>query len=204
VDRVARSTRPWSRARSPTAEPTARRGTDPVISDDADAIEVRIETEDGELPDGPQVDLVHPGTSPVDAAADSLNASTTASDSLRPAIHTRADWGADETLRGDPTYGEVRGAFVHHTGGSNWCPQADVPAIIGSIYIYHVTGRGWNDIGYNFLIDRFGSIWEGGYGGMDWAAVGAHVSGYNSYAPRPHRPRHDGALHLIPGRGGGS
>jgi hypothetical protein len=48
--------------------------------------------------------------------------------------------------------------------------------------VYHVTGRGWRDIGYNFLIDKFGRIWEGRYGGMTRAVVGVHTLGYNSYA----------------------
>jgi hypothetical protein len=57
-----------------------------------------------------------------------------------------------------------------------------VPGIIRSIYTYHVKGRGWKDIGYNFLVDRFGRIWEGRYGGVTRAVIGAHTAGYNSYA----------------------
>ena len=57
-----------------------------------------------------------------------------------------------------------------------------MPAILRSIYAFHVNGRGWSDIGYNFLVDRFGRIWEGRYGGIDRAVIGAHTRGFNSYA----------------------
>ncbi|MPZ96276.1 MAG: hypothetical protein GEU96_15525 [Propionibacteriales bacterium] len=69
--------------------------------------------------------------------------------------------------------------FVHHTAGSNWYSRSDVPRLIRGIYAYHVNGRGWRDIGYNFLIDRFGRIWEGRYGGPARAVVGAHTANYN-------------------------
>jgi hypothetical protein len=68
----------------------------------------------------------------------------------------------------------VKGAFVHHTVDGNSYTASQVPAIIRAIYAYHVLGRGWNDIGYNFLIDRFGRIWEGRFGGMDRPVIGAH------------------------------
>ena len=57
-----------------------------------------------------------------------------------------------------------------------------MPAILRSIYAYHVKSRGWSDIGYNFLVDRFGRIWEGRYGGIDQPVVGAHTLNYNDYS----------------------
>ena len=57
-----------------------------------------------------------------------------------------------------------------------------MPAILRSIYAYHVKSRGWSDIGYNFLVDRFGRIWEGRYGGIDKPVVGAHTLNYNDYS----------------------
>jgi hypothetical protein len=72
--------------------------------------------------------------------------------------------------------------------------SAQVPAIIRGAYAHHVNGRGSRDIGYNFLVDRFGRIWEGPYGGIDGAVIGAHTAGYNatrarcpSWAPTPRR-----------------
>ena len=101
----------------------------------------------------------------------------------KPSIYSRRQWGADESVReaGPPDYHEVRGGFVHHTVNTNSYTKAQVPGIIRSIYAYHVRSRGWRDIGYNFLVDKFGRIWEGRYGGVDRPVVGAHTSGYNSY-----------------------
>ena len=101
----------------------------------------------------------------------------------KPMIYSRAQWGADESKRdGSPSYFEVHGGFVHHTVNANDYKRKDVPAIIRSIYAYHTQSRGWSDIGYNFLVDRFGRIWEGRYGGVDRAVVGAHTLNYNSYS----------------------
>lgn len=101
----------------------------------------------------------------------------------KPQIYSRAQWGADERVREQtpPSYAEVHGGFVHHTVNANDYTAAEVPGIIRSIYAYHVKSRGWRDIGYNFLIDKFGRIWEGRYGGVDRAVVGAHTENYNDY-----------------------
>jgi hypothetical protein len=101
----------------------------------------------------------------------------------KPTIYSRAQWGADESLRkGTVEYGEVHAGFVHHTVNANDYTAEQVPGIIRSIYAYHTQTKGWNDIGYNFLVDRFGRIWEGRYGGVDRPVVGAHTQGYNSYS----------------------
>jgi hypothetical protein len=102
----------------------------------------------------------------------------------QPTIYSRAQWGADESIRdkGSLRYGTINGGFVHHTVNANEYTEAQVPAIIRSIYAYHVKSRGWSDIGYNFLVDRFGRIWEGRYGGIDKPVVGAHTLNYNQYS----------------------
>jgi hypothetical protein len=99
----------------------------------------------------------------------------------KPVIYSRKQWGADEKIRGKSSlhYGDVHAGFVHHTVNANDYTKAEVPGLLRSIYAYHVKSRGWSDIGYNYLIDRFGRIWEGRYGGVDRPVVGAHTLGYN-------------------------
>jgi hypothetical protein len=98
-----------------------------------------------------------------------------------PVIYSRAQWGANEKIREKSSlhYGDVHAGFVHHTVNANDYTRSEVPGILRSIYAYHVLSRGWSDIGYNYLIDRFGRIWEGRYGGVDRAVVGAHTLGFN-------------------------
>jgi hypothetical protein len=101
-----------------------------------------------------------------------------------PKIYSRAQWGADERMRDASSlhYFEVHAGFVHHTVNANSYTREEVPGIIRGIYAYHTRSKGWSDIGYNFLVDRFGRIWEGRYGGVDRPVVGAHTLGYNDYA----------------------
>ncbi len=100
----------------------------------------------------------------------------------RPAIVPRLSWGANEAIRrAPPTYApRLRFAIVHHTAGVNDYSRAQAPAIVKAIELYHVKGNGWNDIGYNFLVDRFGTVYEGRYGGIDRNVVGAHALGFNT------------------------
>ena len=99
-----------------------------------------------------------------------------------PAIVPRASWGADESIRrAPPTYAPaVRFVLVHHTAGTNDYTRAQAAAIVRGIELFHVKGNGWNDIGYNFLVDRFGTVYEGRFGGIDRNVVGAHALGFNT------------------------
>ena len=99
-----------------------------------------------------------------------------------PAIITRASWHADESIRRGAAYyaDGVHLAFVHHTVSTNSYTKAQSASIVRGIELYHVKGNGWNDIGYNFLVDKYGQIFEGRYGGMTRPVVGAHSMGFNS------------------------
>jgi flagellar hook assembly protein FlgD len=101
----------------------------------------------------------------------------------RPPIVTRAQWGADESLRsGSPSYATLRMAFIHHTAGGNSYTRTQAAGVVRGIYYYHTRSLGWSDIGYNFLVDRYGTIYEGRYGGMNKGVVGAQVLGFNTHS----------------------
>lgn len=168
----------------------ARPGTDPLLVGRVGEVQVRAHVAGG-LPGDLRLTVIDPGDGPtttrtpaIDTRALAPGAGTRAAVTPAPEIYSRAQWGADESIR-DPSslhYGEVQAGFVHHTVTGNTYSRADVPAIIRSIYAYHVLTRGWSDIGYNFLIDKYGRIWEGRYGGVDRPVVGAHTLNYNDYA----------------------
>jgi flagellar hook assembly protein FlgD len=99
----------------------------------------------------------------------------------QPTIVTRAEWGADESWRtGTPDYAPVRMAIVHHTVNANDYTKDQAPGLVRGIYYYHTKSEGFRDIGYNFLIDRYGTIYEGRYGGMTSGVVGAQTLGFNT------------------------
>jgi hypothetical protein len=101
----------------------------------------------------------------------------------QPRIISRSGWGAKEKLRRcGPDYAEdgVKMAYVHHTVNSNSYPPSRSDDLIRGIYAYHVQGRNFCDIAYNFLIDRFGRVFEGRFGGIDQPVIGAHAMGFNT------------------------
>lgn len=169
-------------------------GTDPFVVGDVDNVQLKATSDTGAAPDGLTLSVIDPGTAAADAPSvvrqrpiPSTAAPTPVTDPVAvpaatpmPVIYSRADWGADESLRDCCVeYGEVHAGFVHHTVNSNDYTRAEVPAILRGIYAYHTQSRGWRDIGYNYLIDRFGRIWEGRYGGVTLPVVGAHTLNYN-------------------------
>jgi len=102
----------------------------------------------------------------------------------QPSIVSRAGWGADESLRttcSNGTYDStVKAAVIHHTAGSNDYTADQSASIVRGIYAYHVQANGWCDIGYNFLIDKYGTIFEGRFGGIDKPVHGAHAGSWNT------------------------
>jgi hypothetical protein len=96
-----------------------------------------------------------------------------------PAIIARSQWGA-QAPRSGPIFGEVQLAFVHHTVTANDYSIDESASIVRGMQHYHRNVLGWNDIGYNLLVDRYGQVFEGRAGGIDQAVVGAQAQGYNS------------------------
>src|SRR5580765_1464509 len=99
-----------------------------------------------------------------------------------PKIITRAGWHADESIRrAPPRYAPaLKLAVVHHTATTNGYSCARSASIVRGIEVYHVKGNGWDDIGYNFLVDACGQVFEGRYGGIDKNVIGAHSGGFNT------------------------
>ena len=100
----------------------------------------------------------------------------------RPAIITRAQWGANPTYLNLPCPGvapDLKMAFIHHTDTTNSYTKSQSAGIVRGIYAYHTNSRGYCDIGYNFLIDKYGQIFEGRSGGIANNVIGAHTGGYN-------------------------
>lgn len=99
----------------------------------------------------------------------------------QPPILARSSWaGASSVPRVAPEYGDVQLAFVHHTENPNGYLPNDVPGMLRAIFLFHRDVQGWNDIGYNFVIDLFGRIFEARAGGIDEPVVGAQAGGYNA------------------------
>lgn len=102
-----------------------------------------------------------------------------------PGIISRAEWGADEGLRlrncpeGPSEANNVQLAVVHHTAGTNAYGPGDSPAIVRGLYAYATNVLGYCDTHYNFLVDRYGRIFEGRFGGVGRPVIGAHATGIN-------------------------
>lgn len=110
-------------------------------------------------------------------AAQDLASSFTAHAATAPVrIYARADWVADESLmQWTPQYVPWKKAVVHHTVTTN--SYSSATSEIRAIYYYHAVTRGWGDIGYSFLVDKYGNVWTGRQGGDD--VVGGHAYGWN-------------------------
>jgi hypothetical protein len=101
----------------------------------------------------------------------------------QPPIIARRAWALDVAHpKVAPEYGSVELAFVHHTENPDGYSAGEVPAMLRSIFAFHRYTHGWNDIGYNFVIDRFGRIFEARAGGIDEPVIGAQAGGYNAYS----------------------
>jgi hypothetical protein len=167
-----------------SGEGIGKAGTSPLFVEASDGVQVQVA---GSVPPELSITLIHAAPLAGDAR---LVAGTTSRSGLRsapvnvavPLIYTRAQWGANESWRdGPPRYNNtILQAHIHHSASGNGYSQAEVPALIRSFYKYHTHSLGWSDIAYNFLVDSYGSIWEGRYGGINKPVRGAHTLGFNA------------------------
>lgn len=185
-----------------TAGP-ARTFTEPLLTGGATAFQVRIDSSTRVR--SARVDVVDAGEGPGDAAvqsarpasrrvgstrrsvvvpAEAVARATTAGMTVaQPSIITRSQWGADESLRrAEPSYSTaLKVGVVHHTATTNGYGASTAAAQLRSIYAYHTQSLGWNDIAYNFLVDRDGRVFEGRAGGIDKAVLSGATGGFNRF-----------------------
>ncbi|MGW1804456.1 N-acetylmuramoyl-L-alanine amidase [Streptomyces sp. NPDC002078] len=167
-----------SAAPSTSTSPSASGSTSPSAS--ATSWPSQLPTMDQAYPSCP-ASSASPSASASPVPPDPMPATTT-STVAPPTVVTRAGWGADECARenGYPLYGSaVKVMFVHHTDTTNNYSCSDSPAIVRGIYAEHLN-QGWRDLGYNFLVDKCGTIFEGRFGGMALPVVGAQTYGFNT------------------------
>lgn len=112
-------------------------------------------------------------------------AETTTANGLPVPVVTRAEWGANQAyMKWSPKYANAAHVVVHHTAGTNNYTAAQSASIVAGIYYYHAVTLDWGDIGYNFLVDKYGQVFEGRYGTLSSAAgkmvIGGHARGANT------------------------
>ncbi|MBA2773986.1 MAG: N-acetylmuramoyl-L-alanine amidase [Nocardioidaceae bacterium] len=169
---------------------SVRDGTEPLWVGSADRVEVAAYSTDGSVPQQMRLQTIDPGTSSYDTVALGQSKTAAATTSLAgtfpgiPDIVTRRQWGADESM-GDQCWAPRLGTafkmvFVHHTVGSNSYSRSESAAVVRGIYAYHTQSQRWCDIGYNFLVDRYGTVFEGRDGGIRQPVRGSHAGDYNT------------------------
>jgi hypothetical protein len=175
----------------PEDDATLQHATQPLWVGSADGVRVRVS---GNRPAHVLLSLIRPDVAPGDLETArrtsdrpvlgraATGSSGTGGTVARPPILRRRDWNADESWRrGRASYNDtILQVHVHHTVSGNTYSRAETPGLIRGMYYYHTRTLGWSDLGYNFLVDRFGRIWEGRAGGIGKAVRGAHTLGFNT------------------------
>ncbi|MPY33030.1 N-acetylmuramoyl-L-alanine amidase [Streptomyces adustus] len=164
-----------------TSEPTPAETTEPSVTASESVTE---------SPAAPTTTATATTASPSAGASSTAPTAPTASASAtagppstvpQPPVVSRAEWQADESLNTEaPEYGTtIKAVFVHHTAQTNTYSCADSPAIVRGLRAMHLN-QGWKDIGYNFVVDKCGTIFEGRKGGIDRPVIGAQAEGFNT------------------------
>ena len=183
----------WQGLELDDASSGGRPGTEPLWVGKGDGVAVRVFSAARVTPADIKIVTVDSGSSESDTntVTPALYSTDTAIDGTadvqqvvdgsptytpQPAIISRSTWGASAGTPCDsPNVGSTtRGVVIHHTAGSNSYAKADSARIVRGIQAYHVKGHGWCDIGYNFLVDKYGQTFEGRRGGIYWNVRAAH------------------------------
>ena len=161
----------WTGWQSLHIEPgqDGRPGTEPLWVGDSDGVAVRVLSAGSDEVSGLSLATIDPGKTP--------EITSVAASNGQPPIILRSKWGAKSNTSCDnPRYGDATlGAVIHHTVGSNSYTKAQSAGIVKGIQSYHMGSRNWCDIGYNFLVDKYGQIFEGRSGGITKTVRGAHA-----------------------------
>ena len=188
------------------AEQERRAGTEPLWFGDAESVQLSFAARSGSTPDAIALVLVgsdddagqvtgdevaqstaDEGATIVGAAFRSESAPATASSSAAvlaaapPSVITRAQWGAVPQVCAPDVASSLVGAVVHHTAGSNgYGSVGEAMQQIRNDQRYHIEGRGWCDLGYNFVVDKWGNLYEGRGGSLTLPVIGVHAGGFNT------------------------
>jgi hypothetical protein len=164
-------------------------GTDPVWAGGADAYQLRVDERPEDLraqfvnATGSGTTAQRAGTAlrrAVNSAVITALGTPAHAQGGGPNVVAREAWGAEQCApTTQPSYGSVEFGMVHHTVSANSYGPEDSAAIVLAICRFHRDSNGWNDIGYNFLVDRYGTVFEGRAGGIDQPVIGAQAQGYN-------------------------
>jgi len=182
-------------ASTPDAEHATRGGTDSLWVGDAEAVQVSFDaagatrTDDlslalvgspADAPAGLAPSATVPGLAGGSAAPGSVSSAATAAPTP-PRVISRAEWGAPAQVCTPDVASGLVGAAVHHTAGSNgYTSVAEAEQQIRNDAAYHIQSRGWCDIGYNFIVDKWGNIYEGRAGSLNEPVIGVHAGGFNT------------------------
>jgi hypothetical protein len=157
----------WTELHQENSTPEeGRPGTEPHWVEWADAVAVRVSSPVRAVPNDLKIATVDPGD---------VRGITPAAVG-QPGIVSRSQWRARGSGScSSPIYGSsTQGAVIHHTVGSNSYSREASAGIVRSIQAFHMEGNNWCDIGYNFLVDRYGQIFEGRAGGISRQVRAAH------------------------------
>lgn len=170
----------------------ARGGTEAVWIGDAEAVQLSFSAQ---APQPEDLNLVLVGSEEVplpandalvgevtvDATSASFTTGPLATASPTLTVIPRSAWGAREQVCKPDVASALVGAVVHHTAGSNdYATQAQAMQQIRNDQRYHIEGRQWCDLGYNFVVDKWGNIYEGRANSLVQPVIGVHAGGFNT------------------------